>query len=97
MLLLGPVETPQDSLPKQVLGSSQGTLGSAEPVEDDVCLWHWQQAPWQAKVSYTKPQPKTHFAHYLATAALAASVGLVLDITWPNVRPGPLQRNALIG
>lgn len=74
-LLLGPVETPQDSLPKQVLGSSQGTLGPAELVEHDVCLWHWQQEPWQAKLSCTKPQPKTHFAHYLATAVLAASVG----------------------
>lgn len=44
------------------------------------------------------PQPSPrHTLHTTWTQQyLQHQLGLVLDITWPNVRPSPLQRNTLI-
>lgn len=73
---IGPVQTPKDSLPKQVLGSSKGTLDSVELLEGrcgPVALAAGAMVG-KGKLHQT-PAQRRHLAHYLDTAVLVVSPG----------------------
>lgn len=87
---IGRVQTPKDSLPKQVLESSKGPLDSAELLEGGCVPVALATGAMVGKGKlHQTPAQRTHPAHHLDTAVLALSPGfsfrhyMAKCETWP--------------